>query len=201
MGPSELGTRNLSHWTTREVPERNSRFTPLIFQFPPLTAFPIYHVSLVEKKLESAMTFFFLPHPTGQKILLALPLTYVQILTASCCHLCYPSHATKTSCLGFCGRPALAACVFLCTVPLMEVKVIYRVFSWLPYQKSVPPFCLSFTFPVSFPSQHMHWSPPESHVNICFLVYFMSFLIRMQASWETVMFTALFSVPYPVSGA
>ena len=62
MGPSELGTRNLSHWATREVPERNSRFTPLTFQFPPLTAFPIYHVSLVEKKLESAMIFFFFSH-------------------------------------------------------------------------------------------------------------------------------------------
>ena len=58
------------------------------------------------------MNFFFLPLPTGQKILLALLLMYVQILTASCCHFCYPSHATKTSCLGCCGGPALAACVF-----------------------------------------------------------------------------------------
>ena len=151
MGPSELGTRNLSHWTTSEVPERNSRFTPLTFQFPPLTAFPIYHVSLAEKKLESAMIFFFLPHPTGQKILLALPLTYVQILTASCCHFCYPSHATKTSCLGFCGRPALAACVFsYVQFPSWKSKssiesfLDFHIKSWYPHSAYLLHFLFHF---------------------------------------------------------
>ena len=104
-----LKSTHFCNWHRRcACSKKNSWFIPLTFQFPALTVFPTPCIS-ARKKLWNLSWLFALPHPTSQKILLSLPLTYIQILTTSRCHPCYPDHATKTSCLDYCIGPAHAA--------------------------------------------------------------------------------------------
>ena len=130
------GTLDLHPWPFNSLLLQPSQFTMYLWQ---------------KRNWNLPWFFFFLPHPTGQKILLALPLTYVQILTASCCHFCYPSHATKTSCLGFCGRPALAACVFsYVQFPSWKSKssiesfLDFHIKSWYPHSAYLLHFLFHF---------------------------------------------------------
>lgn len=104
-----LKSTHFCNWHRRcACSKKNSWFIPLTFQFLALTVFLTLCIS-ARKKPWNLSWLFSLPHPTSQKILLALPLTYIQILTTSRYHPFYPGHATKTSCLDYCISPAHAA--------------------------------------------------------------------------------------------
>ena len=103
-----------------------------------------------KETVESAMIFFS-PTSNWSEILLSLPLTHVQILTTSCCHFCYPSHATKISCWA-----------------IVVDLLLLLVFSYVQF----PSWKLKSPIE-SFPDFHIKSSYPHSAYLLHFLFHFL----------------------------
>lgn len=98
------------------------------------------------------------------------------------------------------GKPFRSEKLFSFTIPHMEVRAIYRLFSQLLIYSSDSHPLVTHIAGFYFLQNHTLIVSGNAYINISFLVYFMFLPIRMQAPRGTEMLTAVILVPYTVSG-